>query len=163
MTWDVGGGGGIYKIGGGGFTPYGVEISAALANAAKPLLESRGGRVVCDSAIGGLRTFADEFFTAASLRSYLEHESRPRTVLEELHRVLKPDAAVLVKVPNFASLNRKIFGRRWCGFRCPDHLNYFTPESLAKMLGSGYAMQKMWAAPFNDNLWALFRKRTNAD
>lgn len=154
-----GGGGQIAPIGGDGFTPYGVEISTALALAAKPLLESHGGHVVHDSAIGGLGTFADEFFSGASLRSYLEHEAHPRAVLDALHRVLKPEAAVLVKVPNFASLNRKIFGRSWCGFRYPDHLNYFTPESLTTILDSGYALQKMWASPFSDNLWGLFRKR----
>lgn len=159
---DLGCGSGeqIRKIGGGGFIPYGVEISAALARNAKSLLESHGGTVICDSAIGGLKTFSDEFFSGASLRSYLEHESRPCLVLKELHRTLKPNAVVLVKVPNFASINRKIFGRRWCGFRYPDHLNYFTPKTLVKMTDDcGYSVWKMWASPFSDNLWALFRKQ----
>ena len=25
--------------------------------------------------------------------------------------------------------------KRWCGFRYPDHLNYFTPKTLAAMAG----------------------------
>ena len=79
----------------------------------------------------GLKSFAAGFFTAATLRSYLEHELHPRAVLTELHRTLAPGGVALVKVPNYASLNRRVTGRKWCGFRYPDHLNYFTPASLA--------------------------------
>lgn len=141
------------------FTPDGAEISAHLAREAKTLFAARGGDAVCASALAGLKTFSDNFFVAASLRSYLEHESRPREVLQELRRVLKPDAVALVKVPNYASWNRKIFGRNWCGFRLPDHLNYFTPATLQTMAAQcGYVVHRVWAPPLGDNLWMLLRR-----
>lgn len=54
----------------------------------------------------------------------------PPPVLRELHRTLVPGGAAIVKGPNFGSLNRMVMGNRWCGFRYPDHLNYFTPRTL---------------------------------
>ena len=53
-----------------------------------------------------------------------------KPVLENLWSVLAPGGFAVVKVPNCGSLNRKVMGARWCGFRYPDHLNYFTPKAL---------------------------------
>lgn len=146
------------------FTPYGVEISKLLAQEAQKRLSARGGHVVHDSAIDGLKTFPDNFFTSATLRSYLEHESRPRDVLKSLYHTLKPEAAVIIKVPNFASWNRVIMQRNWCGFRWPDHLNYFTPSTLTLMAtNTGFFLQKIWASPFSDNLWILFRRKKSTN
>jgi len=46
-----------------------------------------------------------------------------------------------VRVPNFASLNRRVIGKKWCGFRYPDHVNYFTPVSLRALVAkAGFTM-----------------------
>jgi len=34
----------------------------------------------------------------------------------------------------YACLARQLRGRRWCGYRWPDHVNYFTPETLGSFL-----------------------------
>ena len=67
-----------------------------------------------------------------------------------------------MKVPNYGSLNRMVMGKRWCGFRYPDHLNYFTPRTLAAMAdGAGFDTE--WGAtgrlPTSDNMWAVLTKR----
>ena len=71
--------------------------------------------------------FPLNFFSAALVRSYLEHKMRPFDVLEETHRTLNEGGVALVKVPDFASINRMVLRKRWCGFRYPDDLIYFTP------------------------------------
>ena len=94
------------------------------------------------------------------MRSYLEHELHPAEVLRELWRTLKPGAVVIVKVPNFASLNRRVMGMRWCGFRHPDHLNYFTPDTLTNMARAcGFEpwFGLTWRLPTGDNMWALLK------
>lgn len=144
------------------YVPYGIEISSEAAAAADARFAARGGRAVNLPSIDGLRTFADGYFTAATLRSYLEHELQPRAVLGELRRSLAPGGVALVKVPNYASLNRHVTGRKWCGFRYPDHLNYFTPASLARMAADcGY--QAHFGAtdrlPTSDNMYAVLRRR----
>jgi SAM-dependent methyltransferase len=143
------------------FTPYGIEISAELARSAQDLFKARGGAAIHGPALDGLRVFPDGFFTAASLRSYLEHESQPAQVLAELRRVLSPDGIAVVKVPNYGSINRWVTGAKWCGFRYPDHLNYFTPASLRAMaLSQGFSTHFgiTGRLPTSDNMWAILRK-----
>lgn len=145
-----------------GYVPFGIEISTSLAARADPVLRSRAGRVVNAPCLDGLDEFSAGFFSAATLRSYLEHELFPAEVLRKLYGKLAPTGIFLVKVPNYASLNRKIMGRKWPGFRHPDHLNYFTPESLrrvAEACGFGTYFGKTYKLPTSDNMWAVLWKR----
>ena len=143
------------------FVLFGVEISTRLAGLASQVFGARGGRAINAPSLEGLKEFPDAFFTAASLRSYLEHEMQPRPVLRELHRTLAPGGVAIVKVPNYGSLNRMITGRKWCGFRYPDHLNYFTPGTLRAMANDcGY---RAWFGltfrlPTSDNMYAVLTK-----
>lgn len=144
------------------FTPFGIEISTRLAGAADVIFRQRGGYVTNAPCIEGLRGFGDGFFAAASLRGYLEHEAEPLPVLQSLQRVLAPGGIAVVKVPNYASINRRIMGRRWCGFRYPDHLNYFTPRNLSAMAAeagfdTGFGLTGR--IPTSDNIWAVLTKR----
>jgi SAM-dependent methyltransferase len=140
-----------------GFTPHGIEISPVLAARADEAFRARGGRAVCAPAVRGLHAFPEGHFTAIVLRSYLEHEIAPREVLRGVHRILCDGGIVLLKVPNYGSLNRRVRGARWCGFRHPDHVNYFTPRTLALMARDCGFMPKIGptdAFPTSDNLWA---------
>jgi SAM-dependent methyltransferase len=143
------------------FTPFGVEISSKLAAEANAVFEPHGGHVVNAPCTEGLKAFEDNFFTAASLRSYLEHEMHPKEVVQELFRVLKPGGIAVVKVPNYACWNRHVMGKRWCGFRYPDHLNYFTPRSLkglASEIGFKVSFGLTGRLPTSDNMWAVLIK-----
>ena len=143
------------------FVPFGVEISTQQAQASDALFGGRGGKVINAPSLDGLKAFPDGFFTAASLRSYLEHEMKPMPVLRELHRALRPGAVAIVKVPNFGSLNRRVTGRRWCGFRYPDHLNYFTPATLKSMAQAcGYRawFGPTFKLPTSDNMYAVLTR-----
>jgi SAM-dependent methyltransferase len=144
------------------FIPYGIEISAEAAATADNLLRRRGGVAINQPAVRGLESFVDGFFTAATLRSYLEHELHPRAVLRELWRTLAPGGVAIVKVPNYGSLNRRVTGRKWCGFRYPDHLNYFTPKTLRRVAeGCGYRVRFGLTdrLPTSDNMYAVLTKR----
>ncbi len=143
------------------FVPHGIEIASAAAARADAWFRERGGYAINAACLDGLKQFPDAYFTAATLRSYLEHELHPSAVLAEVARVLKPGAVAIVKVPNYASLNRQVMGNRWCGFRYPDHLNYFTPKSLRTMAakhGLRLRFGPTWCLPTSDNMWALLRK-----
>ena len=144
-----------------GFVPFGVKISTQAARTGNELFARRGGRVINAPCLKGLREFPDGFFSAASLRSYLEHEMEPAPVLRALHRTLEPGGVAIVKVPNYGSWNRAIMGRKWCGFRHPDHLNYFTPRTLremAKRCGYGVRSGLTFQLPTSDNMYAILTK-----
>jgi len=159
---DVGcGSGGEFDAFEDGYTPFGVEIAPGLAEEARVRAEAKGGRVVTAPALEGLRAFDEAFFSAALLRSYLEHESEPLAVLREVSRTLRPDGVAIVKVPNWATLNRMVMGRHWCGVRLPDHVNYFTPRSLRDLAGKAGLTATFGIGgqfPTNDNMYAVMRK-----
>jgi len=148
-----------------GPTPYGIEISAALARAAAGSFTARGGHVVHANAIDGIESFPDAFFAAVLLRSYLEHEIQPKLILEKVLRKLVPMGKVFVRVPDYSSFNRRVMGGKWCGFRFPDHVNYFTNQSLrslAESLGFSYRRINRFS-PFDDNVIAVLRRCSSQD
>ena len=143
-----------------GPTPFGIEISKALAEKATPAFARRGGRVVAAPAVEGIDAFEDGFFSAILMRSYLEHEKQPRLVLEKAFRRLAPGGTIYVRVPDFGSVNRRVMGARWCGWRFPDHVNYFSSDSLRALAGSlGFEYARTnWLSPFDDNIIALLKR-----
>ncbi len=144
------------------FVPYGIEIESKAAAAANEIFSKRGGRVINADGVTGLRQFEDAFFTGISLWSYLEHEAQPKAALTEVRRVLKKDGIVLVKVPNFDCWNRSVYGSKWPGFRHPDHVQYYTPATLARLAdacGFTSRFRLYGRLPTNDNMYALLRPR----
>lgn len=147
--------------------PVGIEISSELAAISNSAFAPFGGSVVADSAIDGMTRFPDQAFDIVIMSCYLEHEARPLEVLRRTRAVVKEDGVVLVKVPNFNSVNRICRGRRWCGFRFPDHVNYFTPATLRILAEqAGYDMQPQHLSdrlPTSDNMYAVLKKGREAE
>jgi len=79
-------------------------------------------------------TFADEQFDVVTMWDVLEHVHDPMGTLKEIFRILKPDGILLIRVPNLACWDIKLFGKHWAGFDAPRHLYVFTPQTLQKMM-----------------------------
>ena len=144
------------------YIPSGIEVSKQLSNRAQKIAEARGGRVFCGNALLGLDTFEKDFFNAAIMSAYFEHESAPREVLQKILRILGPGAPLVIKVPNYGSFNRMVSQKKWCGFRYPDHVNYWTPKTLKKIIrDTGFEIVRFnsWdRLPISDNMWLIARK-----
>ncbi len=139
------------------FVPFGIEISKGLAQQAHESFSSRGGSVMNAPTTQALHQFAPHSMGAIVMRSYLEHEAQPLEVLKGCASILKKDGVVVIKVPNYASVNRMFMGANWCGFRFPDHVNYFTPQSLTAMAAlAGFRTDQRFTdtLPTSDNMWA---------
>jgi hypothetical protein len=158
---DVGCGGGVNLIPPpAGLVPYGVEISKSLSTAADEAFRQHGGKCLQAPAAEGLASFPRGFFHGALLIGYIEHEFYPREALLKLREALADNAAVIIKTPNFASLNRRVMGQRWSGFRFPDHVNYFTPATLreiARRAGFTTHYGLTDRNPTSDSLWGVLR------
>ena len=142
------------------YTPFGVEISPQLGEAANAAFRALGGSAVSAPATEGVAQFDDAMFDGVMLNSYLEHELDPAGVLSALRPKLKPDGVIVLKVPNYGSWNAAVMKQNWCGVRLPDHVNYFTPRSLGAMAEAlGYTVSFPATAnlPTNDNFWAFLR------
>jgi len=91
--------------------------------------------------------------------SFLEHDVQPLQVLIAARRVLQPDGVVILKVPNLDCWNRRLQGKGWPGFRFPDHVNYFTPETLSQLVSKAdlKIVRFSWRdrLPTSDNMWLV--------
>ncbi len=144
-----------------GFTPFGIEISKALAEVSDANMRALGGFCVHGPGATAIGEFDENFFDGIIMRSYLEHEEEPLKVLKGAARALKPEGAIYVRVPNYNALNRRISGPKWCGFRYPDHVNYFTVPDLKKIAaqaGLEVSLLNPIRLPFDDNINALLRR-----
>ena len=144
--------------------PCGIEVSQKLAETAHAKVTPLGGRVVHANAIDGTKEFEANSIEIVAMTSFLEHECRPLELLQRLHTIMRVGGTIILKVPNFDCWNRKLRGGRWCGFRYPDHVNYFTPGTLRRLADeSGFEMSHQGLLdkfPLSDNMYAILRKTT---
>lgn len=142
--------------------PHGVELSTELARLSNQALAPYGGHCEHASAVDGMARFAPGSLDVIVLSSFLEHEIAPLPLLRHCRAALREGGVVLVKVPNHASWNRMLRGARWCGYRWPDHVNYFSPDTLRAMAGkAGLDVERMnWRDrfPLSDSLYAVLRR-----
>lgn len=141
------------------YQPHGIEVSRVLAAEAERIVAPRGGSIMHDNALNGIKRFPDGQFAGVIMSAFLEHEVEPAQLLNEISRVLQPGGKVIIKVPNYASWNRHVRKEKWCGFRLPDHVNYFTPQSLTTLVTrSGLEVVQFSLAdrlPTSDNMWMV--------
>ena len=133
-----------------GFDPLGIELSPQMA--AKAIQRLGSERVLR----GRLEDFNLEprSFDVVVTVSYLEHEPNPRDVLSRIFHLLRPGGVCVHKVPNHGSLLRRVLGRRWSGYRWPEHFQYYTPKTLGHMATEvGFEVLRTDANPLSDNLW----------
>jgi SAM-dependent methyltransferase len=107
---------------------YGVEVNEQIAHFA----QGRG----LDVRSGTLEQakFENEYFDVVTLWDVLEHLHDPVGSLHEIHRILKPDGLLVIRVPNLNSWDSGLFGRYWIGYDAPRHLYVFNSETLSHLL-----------------------------
>ncbi|MFT6673880.1 MAG: SAM-dependent methyltransferase [Sulfitobacter sp.] len=142
-------------------TPYGIELSTAQHRLADRAMRPLGGYCIHGAGAEAIWKFDARQFDGIVMFSYLEHETNVMSVLRGAHRALKDRGCVFIRVPNFGSLNRRVIGPNWCGFRYPDHVNYFTLATLsatARRVGFTAALVNRLTLPLDDNISVLLRK-----
>jgi SAM-dependent methyltransferase len=82
-------------------------------------------------------------FQVASLFHVLEHLENPQEILAHIrNNILSTNGHLIIQVPNYSSLERKIFNGRWFGLDVPRHFWDFNQEALCKLLEqSGYKVE----------------------
>jgi len=70
------------------------------------------------------------------LLDVIEHLPDPRETLTLCGRHLKPGGIIAITTGDFASLYARLSGPRWRLMTPPQHLWYFTPESIRRLSGS---------------------------
>ena len=67
------------------------------------------------------------------LLDVIEHLPDPQEILELCRRYLNRDGIIVITTGDFASVYARLAGRHWRLMTPPQHLWYFTPESMARL------------------------------
>ncbi|MDQ6945624.1 MAG: class I SAM-dependent methyltransferase [Actinomycetota bacterium] len=118
-----------------GWEAWGVEPDAHAAGMARSRPGVAEGRVIASTLEDAELPAAT--FQLITLSHVLEHVPDPVQTIALVNRLLTPRGRIRVFVPNFASLERRLFGRHWFGLEIPRHLLHFTPASIAAVLHNG--------------------------
>lgn len=74
-------------------------------------------------------------FDCVTLFHVIEHEPNPKALLSEIRRILRPKTGLLaIETPNFNSLRRLILESKWGYIHPKDHIIYFAPDTIKRLL-----------------------------
>lgn len=114
-----------------GISSKGVDISAAAVSYAKKQhLSVHHDTCVSWEKRGG---HAKQYDVITALE-VIEHEKNPLTMLQSMFRMLRPGGTAVLTTPNFNTLFRTLMGNNWVGYQHMEHLWFFTPETLTRLL-----------------------------
>ena len=88
--------------------PVGIDLSSLLVAESRTRLAGRGGMIA--QANAEQLPFPTSHFSRIICTEVLEHVQRPEVVLEEIARVAKPDAIIVISIPNEKLIDSL---RRW--------------------------------------------------
>ncbi|MEW6654309.1 MAG: class I SAM-dependent methyltransferase [Bacteroidota bacterium] len=108
---------------------FGIEISEYAANIARKKKRLNIFNSTLEEA-----NFPDEYFDVITLWDVLEHLYDPYSSLLEINRILKHGGILVIRVPNYDSLDRLIFKSSWAGWDAPRHLYVFNKKILRAYL-----------------------------
>jgi len=122
-----GNGGWLIRLKNAGWKTRGVEIDEPAAQAAN----EAGLSVFCGTLIDA--GFPDNSFDVVRLHYVFEHLINPNETLDEIHRILKPDGIVLIRIPNIDSAMFKLFKENWFALDIPRHVFHYTPKTFSNL------------------------------
>lgn len=74
---------------------------------------------------------------------YLEHDYAPRETLARLRAHAHDRTRLMIEVPDFGSLARRIYGAQWEGFHAPRHTAIYTRATLTRLLAeAGWEVER---------------------
>jgi SAM-dependent methyltransferase len=110
------------------FETCGVEIS----DHARAVCASRGLDVVREASPEFLSSHGP--FDVAVMLDVLEHMPDPGSVLDRLHASMRPHGQLVVTTGDYGSLLSRVMGKRWRLMTPPQHLWFFSAQTLTQFL-----------------------------
>ena len=104
--------------------------------------------------------FEPDSFEVITLLEVLEHLPDPTLGLKEIYKILKEDGYLIIRVPNVESFPARKDKINWRGFVLPDHLYFFSFDTLKKICEKcGFVYYRsILNPPWRDILKVVFKK-----
>jgi 2-polyprenyl-3-methyl-5-hydroxy-6-metoxy-1,4-benzoquinol methylase len=144
-----------------GWTAIGMDPSASGLRAARRASPVRLVAGQLESA-----PFKSRRFEVITAMDVLEHVFSPETSLQAARQLLAPNGLLLIETPNMAGWLPRLLGSHHPWVRPPEHLTYFTPDTLRRLLEhTGFRIERLqqraWKVLSLDYVLSLTRS-TNA-
>jgi len=107
---------------------FGVEPSAEARQKAEHLTNLKLSQ--------SLSEIASNKFDVITLWHVLEHIEDLNEKLSELKNHLAQDGTIFIAVPNYESLDGKLYQSHWAGYDVPRHLWHFSQTTMGKLLSN---------------------------
>lgn len=111
-----------------GWTVAGIDLAEY---AAKFAAQRFGIRVINKTITEA--EFEENSFDVITMWNTIEHLINPKQELEHLSNFLKDDGLLVVSTANVDSLRARIEGRRWRIWIPPEHLSFFSPQTMRNL------------------------------
>jgi len=113
-----------------GWSATGLELSAFAAGRAR----ARGFEVIATPLES--TEWRGEPFDLITMWDVIEHLPDPGAAVARARALLRPGGHLAVVTPNAASLHARVAGRRWFLLKPEEHLYYFAPATIRRLLES---------------------------
>lgn len=112
-----------------GFSPYGFDVSAYAIKKAKQKFGNRVRKTTVAKA-----RYQKNFFDLITMFDVVEHLENPRQDLLNIRQYLKDNGILVINTGDAGSLLAKIQGKHWHFFVPPQHLFFFSRNTLTQLL-----------------------------
>lgn len=110
-----------------GWKTNGVEISVYAAK----IVGEKGHKIF----LGSLEKLnIAEKYDVVTMWDVLEHLVSPKEYLKSIYNILNSEGLLVINTVDRSSFWAKILGKRWQAIVPPEHLFYYSPKSLSKLL-----------------------------
>jgi SAM-dependent methyltransferase len=136
-----------------GWDAWGIDPSAYAVALARRTL---GDRV----AVGVVEESGHdrESFDLLTAFDAFEHVYEPPRFLEAAHGLLRPGGVLAITTPDVTSLLARVSGRRWVSFKIPEHVYYWSPATIRKVLAPRFHVLEVRRAGQYATLGFLLRR-----
>ncbi len=106
--------------------------------------------------------YADAGFDLISIWHVLEHTRHPDETLRSAFAALKPGGALMLAVPNFASVQAQLSGEQWFHLDLPRHIFQFAPQTLRRLLvDAGFTIERLSTGQWEMDPFGLVQSAMN--
>ena len=116
----------------------------------------------CRVGDAGALPWAAESFDLVVINHVLEHVRDPWAACHEANRVLRNGGMLYIGVPNYGSLQSRLFGAHWFPLEVPRHIYHFSKSALSRVLKeSGFTPISWSTRSFRQGVFAWTQSGLN--
>jgi len=107
--------------------------------------------------------FEDGYFDAVVIWHVLEHLDQPFEILDAVSRITCEGGIAAIAVPNFSSLQSRLFKANWFHLDLPRHLHHFSVNNLSRaLLERGYVIHSVSTCSPEQNIYGFIQSLMNS-